>query len=126
MYIMAFPPHVQVAIKMLPHLIETAKEGKRTSYQEIAEAIGSESRLFSRPLAFIRDDICRRHNLPPLTAIVENKGSDRPLNSFDPDKLSSLSKAEYEAHKQEMLERVYGYEKWDRALEGLQNLYCAV
>src|SRR4051812_10904421 len=120
---MAFPPHIQTAIKMLPHLIETAKAGKRTNYDELGAAMGVQSRLFSKPLAFIRDNICVYHNLPPLTVIVENKGSDRAVNSFGPTELQNLSPADYQKLKEEMRAKVYAYPRWDKALEGLQEMY---
>ncbi|MFI5385912.1 MAG: hypothetical protein ACHQ50_07305 [Fimbriimonadales bacterium] len=122
---MAFPPHIQLAITMLPHLVERAKAGKRTTYDEMGEAMRTQTRLFSKSLAFIRDDICTRHGLPPLTAIVENKGSDKPINSFAPGELDKLSKADYEKLRQKTLKAVYGYPKWDMALTGLQHMYCA-
>lgn len=109
---------------MLPHLIETAKSGGRTSYEELGTVLKMESRLFSKPLAFIRDDICAVHGLPPLTAIVENKGADKPVNSFAPPELARLSKEEYEQLKANALKKVYTYPKWDMALDGLQTLYC--
>ncbi len=121
---MAFPPHIDIAVKMLPHLIETAKAGKKTSYEELGQAMGIQSRLFAKPLAFIRDQICVRHNLPPLTVIVENKGSDRAINSFGPTELQNLSAADYQKLKEEMLAKVYAYPKWDMALEGLLKMYC--
>jgi hypothetical protein len=122
---MAFPPHIQTAIKLLPHLIECAKAGKRTNYDLMGQAVKMESRMFSRPLAFIRDEICTRHNLPPLTVLVEHKAKPTPSNSFAPAKLASLSEAEYKAYEQEMVKKVFAYDKWDMALSGLQNMYCA-
>ena len=122
---MAFPPHIQTAIKLLPHLIECAKAGKRTNYQEMGEAVRMETRMFSRPLAFIRDEICVRHNLPPLTVLVEHKGKPAPANSFNPSQLASLSDKEYKALEQAMLKKVFEYDRWDMALSGLQTMYCA-
>jgi hypothetical protein len=122
---MAFPPHIQTAIKMLPHLIECAKTGKRTNYEEMGKAIKMESRMFSRPLAFIRDEICVRHNLPPLTVLVEHKGKPLPANSFAPGQLSALSDADYKAFEAAMIKKVFAYDRWDMALSGLQHMYCA-
>jgi len=109
---------------MLPHLIETAKEGKRTNYDELAAVLKMETRLFSKPLAFIRDDICVVHGLPPLTAVVENKGPDKLANSFAPPEFARLSKPEYDQLRKEALQKVYSYQKWDMALNGLETLYC--
>ena len=120
---MALPPHIPVAVKMLPHLVECAKAGRTTNYDELAKAIEMPSRLFSRPLAFIRDFICAGHNLPPLTAIVEKKGPDTASNSFDPAQFAALSRAEYKASQAEAVKSVFEYPKWDRALVGLQEMF---
>ena len=122
---MAFPPHIQTAIRLLPHLIECAKTGQRTNYQQMGEAVRMETRMFSRPLAFIRDEICTRHNLPPLTVLVEFKGKPLPANSFAPSQLSALSEKDYKALEEAMLKKVFAYPKWDMALTGLQSMYCA-
>lgn len=121
---MAFPPHIQTAIKLLPHLVECAKTGRRTDYKEMGEAAGLESRMFSRSLAFIRDEICTKHNLPPLTVLVEHKGKPLPSNSFAPSRLASLSDKEYKAFEQQMVQKVYAYDRWDMALDGLQKMYA--
>ncbi len=122
---MAFPPHIQVAIKLLPHLVECANSGRRTNYQEMTEAVRMETRMFSRPLAFIRDEICTRHNLPPLTVLVEHKGKAAPANSFAPSKLAEMSAEEYRKFEEAMIAKVFAYEKWDMALTGLQKMYAA-
>lgn len=121
---MAFPPHIQTALKIFPHLVEAAMAGKTTNYEELGNASRLQSRLFAKPLAFIRDEICIRHKLPPLTVIVENKGGDRALNSFGPEELKSLSAKEYQALKDEMRKQVYAYPQWDVVLERLNHLYC--
>lgn len=122
---MAFPPHIQTAIKLLPHLIECAKTGRRTDYKELGEAAKLESRMFSRSLAFIRDEICVRHNLPPLTVLVEHKGKPVPSSSFAPARLAALSDKEYKQLEQQMIKKVFAYDRWDMALTGLQHMYCA-
>jgi len=120
---MALPPHIPVAVKLFPHLVECAKEGRRTTYDEMGEAAGLETRLFSRPLAFIRDFVCAERNLPPLTVLVERKGGKSVANRVDPVKHATLSAAEYSALEAKMLAEVYAYDRWDRALEGLQSMF---
>jgi hypothetical protein len=120
---MALPPHIPVAVKMLPHLIECAKTGRMTSYDELAAATQVPSRLFSRPLCFIRDFICAGHNLPPLTVLVKKKGPDTASNSFDPTQFAALNPDAYKAHQQKMVKTVHEYPKWDRALVGLQEMF---
>lgn len=119
---MALPPHIPIGLKMLPHLVECAKAGRRTNYEELSKAAGVEARMFSRPLAFLRDQICATHNLPPITVIIEKKGKDTPSNSFDPSKLALLNQDEYKALEQEMVQKVYEYPKWDRVLEGVREM----
>ncbi len=120
---MALPPHIPVAVKLFPHLVECAKAGKRTTYEEMGEAAGLQTRLFSRPLAFIRDFVCAQRNLPPLTVLVERKGGKSVANRIDPEKYGTMSAADYAALEAEMLKTVYEYDKWDRALEGLQTMF---
>ncbi len=108
---------------MLPHLVECAKSGRRTTYEEMGKAMGMESRVFSRPLVFIRDYICAKHNLPPLTVLVQKKGAHTASNSFDPVQYAALTSAEYNALEKEMVERVFQYPKWDMALTGLQEMF---
>jgi hypothetical protein len=120
---MALPPHIPVAVKMLPHLVECAKDGRMTSYEEIAVAINAPSRLFSRPLAFIRDFICAGHNLPPLTVLVQKKGPDTASNSYDPAQFAALTQQEYKARQKEAVKSVHSYPRWDQALTGLQDMF---
>ncbi len=120
---MALPPHIPVAMKMLPHLVACAKEGRMTNYQELGEALGMESRVFSRPLAFIRDFLCASHNLPPLTVLVQKKGPDTSSSSFDPERFETMNLKDYKALEKEMAASVFAYQNWDRVLTGLQQMY---
>ncbi len=120
---MALPPHVPIAVKIFPHLVECAKEGRRTNYDELGEAAGLTTRLFSRPLAFIRDWVCIEHNIPPISALVERKGGTSVTNRFNPVACATMTAAEYAAAEQEVIQQVYDYQGWDRALSGLQTLF---
>ncbi len=120
---MALPPHIPVAVKLFPHLVECAQAGRRTTYEEMGVAAGLQTRLFSRPLAFIRDFVCAERNLPPLTVLVERKGGKSVANRVDPVKHATMTAAEYAALEAKMLAEVYAYDKWDRTLEGLQTMF---
>lgn len=113
-------------MKMLPHLVACAKEGRMTNYEELGRALNTESRVFSRPLCFIRDFLCAKHNLPPLTVIVQKKGTCTSSNSFDPERFATLSRKDYEAAEKEMVARVFEYGNWDRVLSGLLQMYSPV
>lgn len=110
-------------MKILPHLVECAKARRRTNYEEIATSLNVDARFFSRPLIFIRDFICTTHNLPPLTVLVERKGGVTSSSSFDPVQFAVLNLKAFNAKEAEMIEKVYDYPNWDRALAGLQELY---
>lgn len=79
--------------------------------------------MFSRPLAFIRDWVCAEHNLPPLAALVERKGTPAAANRFDPVRCADMSAADYAALEKQVLQTVYDYPNWDRALSGLQEMF---
>jgi hypothetical protein len=120
---MALPPHIPVAVKIFPHLVECAKAGRRTTYEEMGAAAGLETRLFSRPLAFIRDFVCAERNLPPLTILVQRKGGTAASNRIDPVKYATMSSKEYAELEAKMVAEVFAYDKWDRTLEGLQAMF---
>lgn len=120
---MALPPHIPLAVQIFPHLAECANDRKRTNTDELCAYVGGKTRLFSRSLAWIRDTICVEHNLPPITAIVQNTGKDTPSNSFNPEQLALLKKDEYDQLRAETLERVYEYPRWTAVNEALQKMF---
>ncbi|MEQ1822548.1 MAG: hypothetical protein ABL949_08560 [Fimbriimonadaceae bacterium] len=120
---MALPPHIPLAVQIFPHLAECANGGKRTNTDELCAFVGGKTRLFSRSLAWIRDTICVEHNLPPITAIVQNTGKDTPSNSFNPTQLALLKKDEYDQLRAETLEKVYAYPRWTAVNDALQEMF---
>jgi hypothetical protein len=121
---MALPPHISLAVRILPHLIECATEGRRTSVDELSQYVRGETRLFSRSLQWIRDYVCVGHNLPPLTVLVEYPGKDTLSNSFAPTEMN-LSSAEYEKLRAAKLKQVYSYERWPAVGKALQEMFGA-
>lgn len=119
---MALPPHIPVAVKLFPHLVACAKEGRRTTYEELGQASGLETRMFSRPLAFIRDFVCAERNLPPLTVLVDRKGT-AAATRVNPTVHGLLTAKDYLVLEAEMLQQVYAYDKWDQAREGLERMF---
>lgn len=73
------------------HLKMLSARMRVESYGEIADAIGkAEGRdiapiSLSRPLGFIRDQICRPRSLPWLNALAVNAGTWLPGDSFLPE-----------------------------------------
>jgi hypothetical protein len=123
---MALPPHIPLAIRIFPHLAECANNGQRTNTDQLSQYVRGETRLFSRALGWIRDDVCVAHNLPPLTAVVENNGKDTASNSFAPNQLHGLKRDEYEKLRAETLKKVYAYPRWLAVSEALQKMYTVV
>lgn len=72
------------------YLRRAASDMRTATYGEIAQAIGlDESRQIApvslnHPLAFIRDEICRRRGLPWLNALAVNAETRLPGDSFLP------------------------------------------
>jgi hypothetical protein len=120
---MALPPHIPLAVKIFPHLVECANEGKRTNTDQMCAFVGGKTRLFSRSLAWIRDTICMEHNLPPITALVQNTGKDTPSNSFSPTQLALLKKDEYDQLRADTLALVYAYPSWTAVGDRLQKMF---
>lgn len=120
---MALPPHIPLAIKMLPHLIQCAIEQRTTNYEELAQATGLEPRVFSRPLVFIRDFVCPTHNLPPLTVLVVRKGAPTASSSFDPIQFAALNITEYRNAEKKSTQAVFDFPHWENAVVGLMKLY---
>ena len=123
---MALPPHIPLAIKILPHLIQCAHEKRLTNYEEIAASINAETRLFSKPLMFIRDYICKTHNLPPLTAIVVRSGPATSSSSFDPVQFAANGQESFKEMELKAIQAVFDYPNWERALKGVEDFYGSV
>jgi hypothetical protein len=119
---MALPPHIPLAVRIFPHLVECATDGKTTNTEELSQYVRGETRLFSRSLQWIRDYVCEEHKLPPLTVVVENNGKDTPSNSFAPSKVG-LDRAEYEKLRAQTLKEVYSYPRWGAVSENLQKMF---
>ncbi|MDY0088464.1 MAG: hypothetical protein RBS78_07955 [Coriobacteriia bacterium] len=72
------------------HLIDLASKMRVESYGEVAAAIGAhEGRTIApvsltRPLGFIRDEICLARGYPLINALVVNADSWRPGDCFLP------------------------------------------
>ena len=76
---------------LFEHLKLLAKQMRVESYGEIADTIGKAEKReiapisLSKPLGFIRDQICRPQGLPWLNALAVNAGTWLPGDSFLPE-----------------------------------------
>jgi putative restriction endonuclease len=96
------------AYRALPHLVATAKAGKTITYKELGDKIGLHHRPLQYVFGYIRDDICRRHDLPMLNALVVNADTQEPGGGWLP--------AGFQADVDEEQARVTALGDWEAAL----------
>ena len=97
----------------LPHLVHHAQVGKTLTYKQLGEKIDRHYRnAVPKLLGYIRDEICLKHGLPMLNAIVVNNRTKLPGDGFLSGGSKHLSKKEYEEIKDE----IFAYDKWDDLL----------
>lgn len=75
------PNHRRRARKVWPLLVKIARKKRRTTYGEIAGAIGLHHRSARWFLGVIQTE-CQRLALPPLQSLVVNKKSLRPGKGY--------------------------------------------
>jgi hypothetical protein len=71
-------------------------------------------------LGYIRDEICGKKGLPLLTAIVVNKRTKLPGESFLPEGTVNLSEKEYKEKFHKLKVEVFTCNKWDALLKELE------
>ncbi|WP_292387616.1 hypothetical protein [Methanosarcina sp. UBA5] len=103
----------------LPYLVYSAKWKETLTYKELAGKINSHPRALSYMLGYIRDEICRKRELPMLSVIVVNSETRLPGDDFLPEGTANLSKEEYEEKFIELRDEVFKYSKWDELLKEL-------
>ena len=96
------------AYRALPHLVAAAKAGETLTYKELGDRIGLHHRPLRFVLDYIRDEICRRHGLPMLNAIVGNADTGMPGESWLP--------AGLDARIEDEQAKVRAVEDWEAAL----------
>lgn len=98
----------------LPHLVHHAQMGKTLTYKQLGEKIDRHYRnAVPNLLGYIRDEICLKHDLPMLNAIVINNKTKLPGESFISGGTKHLSKKEYRERYEEIKDDVFAYDKWD-------------
>lgn len=111
----------EYARKLLPHLIFAAKQGRLLTYGELGAKIGIHQRVVPRVLGYIRDEITIPRDLPYLNAIVVNRDTGIPGESWLPEGTSHLSHDEYVREFRNYRDKVFAYGiGWDRLLGELE------
>jgi hypothetical protein len=113
------PYSINNAMSALPHLVYCAMHGELLTYSELGELIGQHYRACDPLLAYIRDEICIKNDLPLISVLVVNKNTRKPGNSFLPEGTGKMSEHETELRFERERRRVYAYPNW---LEVLRKL----
>lgn len=106
---------------ILPHLVHCAETRRTITYGELGERIGAHHRTLTRPLGYIRDEICIPRGLPLITALVVNTTSRMPGGGWLPEGTGHLAPDEYQREYEKLRDEAFACDAWDalREAEGL-------
>ena len=110
---------IERAELILPHLVACAKTRSTITYGELGERIAAHHRSISRPLGYIRDQICIPRGLPLITALVVNKTSRMPGGSWLPEGTGHLAADQYRREYEKFRNEAFACYAWDDLLEEL-------
>jgi len=77
-------------IEVFDVLVEVSKYMQTITYEELSSEVGKKTGTvpapvsLNKPLGEIRDELCRKRNIPWLNALAVNKGTKIPGESFLP------------------------------------------
>ena len=94
--------------RVLATLKQCAKDMRTITYQELADATGLFPPGVNRPLGYIRDEVCRKHQRPWLNAIAVSKQTMRPSGGFAPEGIQL--DPENDHWSRGMVTQVYAYD----------------
>jgi len=114
----------EYALLILPHLVACAQQRVTIPYGELAHRVNRHHRPLGYALGYVRDEICRPRDLPLISAIVVNKDTGRPGESFLPEGTFHLTDAEYRKRFECLRDQAFEYSHWDALLQelGLQSV----
>jgi hypothetical protein len=110
---------IERALLALPHLVHCAKNRRTITYGELGAKIGANPRAVSRPLGYLRDEICIPRGLPLITALVVNKMSRMPGESWLPEGTGHLEPDEYQREYEKFRDEAFACDAWDTLLEDM-------
>lgn len=93
------------------------------TYGDLSKLVDHPAHFLGKPLAYVRDDICARHNLPLLTVLVVDAATGLPGDSFLPGGRGDLSDEQYREIVDEHSQRVFEYDRWEQTWENLTRHY---
>ena len=101
--------------RVLETLKQCAKDMRTITYRELADATGLFPPGVNRPLGYIRDEVCRKHQRPWLPAIAVSKATMRPSAGFAPEGMQL--NLENDHWWRGMVTQVYAYDWSDIEIE---------
>jgi hypothetical protein len=117
---MATDHSIEIAKLALPHLVDAAQKRETLTYGGLGQRIRRHHRTLSYPLGYIRDEICRRRDLPWISAIVVNGNTGLPGDDFLPEGTANLTPAEYREKFEGLRDSVFRYSNWGVLLKELR------
>ncbi len=109
----------EYALLVLPHLVACARQRMTITYGELARRVNRHHRPLRYALGYVRDEICRPRDLPLISALVVNKETGRPGESFLPEGTLHLTDAEYAARFASLRDQAFAYPHWEVLLQEL-------
>lgn len=73
------------AAAVLEQLKQCALQRRLITYSELATLVCSGPQNMGRPLGYIRDEVCLKHNRPRIDALAVRKRPPLPASGFFPD-----------------------------------------
>jgi len=104
---------------VLPHLVACAKDRQTITYGALGKRIGVHHRALSKPLAYIRDHLCRARSLSLITCIVVRKGVQTPGQSWFVAGGRDILPSEETRVWEDECRKVFDYGGWDDLLQDL-------
>lgn len=116
-------PTVIVALDILPHLAQCAKEHKTITYTELGTLVGKSAYYLSKSLDILKDRFLLAHRLPRLDSLIVKNPTKGAADRFLDPGSEPMSAEDYEKHVKALQEEVFSYAKWDEIVEKLQAHY---
>jgi hypothetical protein len=110
---------IERAELILPHLVDCAKHRRTITYGDLGRKIGVHHRAISRPLGYIRDEICAPRGLPFITALVISQTTEMPGDNWLPEGTGHLTSDQYQEEYEKFRGEAFDCDKWDAVLEEL-------
>lgn len=114
---------IEIAIKLLKHVISNRKEGGLITYGELSKGLSfpMNPRNIEQPLGKI-SFACKENGLPPISVMVVNKYTFMPGAGFYKAYCSEVKGKERDKIAIELMNVVRNYAGWNDVLEVFENI----